>query len=273
MTIWVSILSFFGCSTNSEKKPGSNLQEPTKEQIEIAFNNSIKTLDKFKRIAYIPVTTASKSEFSNKSKIGGLPYLRNDKDWPICPNCKKNMQLFLQLNLEELPERKAKGLAQLFYCTTNEPLCESDMEAFFPFSKSVECRIVKCDTESAKIEPNIDELFGEKLITDWIAKEDYPHFEEYAQLGIELELEDDVYELMEQREIGLPIEQDKLFGWPHWVQSVEYPFDRKTGNKTELLFQLASEVNLPYMFGDAGIGHLTQSPDDKNELGFGWACY
>jgi len=38
------------------------------------------------------------------------------------------------------------------------------------------------------------------------------------------------------------------------------------------LFQLASENNLPYMFGDAGIGHLTQSPENKEELGFGWAC-
>ncbi|MFK7971974.1 MAG: DUF1963 domain-containing protein, partial [Bacteroidia bacterium] len=65
---------------------------------------------------------------------------------------------------------------------------------------------------------------------------------------------------------------DKLFGWPYWVQSQEYPFDRKTESRMELLFQFDSEVNLPFMFGDAGIGHLTQSPDNKDELGFGWAC-
>jgi uncharacterized protein YwqG len=151
-------------------------------------------------------------------------------------------------------------------------LCESDLEAFFPFSKSVECRKIEINGESASIKPQIDELFNEKLITEWTFKDDYPHPEEYDQLGIELDLDDDVYELMEERGIGLPIEKDKLYGWPYWIQSVEYPFDRKTEKQMELLFQFDSEDNLPYMFGDAGIGHLTQSPDNDKELGFGWAC-
>ena len=259
-------------SKNQENIPMEQ-ERHSQEEIEKAFNKSMDKLNNFKRIAYIPTTESNQASFSGKSKIGGLPYLRNDNDWPICPNCKKNMQLFVQLNLTELPTNKENGLAQLFYCTNSEPHCESDMEAFFPFSKSVECRIIETNSESAQIEPNINELFEEKLITGWTPKDDFPHFEEYDQLGIEFELEDDVYELMEEREIGLPIEQDKLFGWPYWVQSVEYPFDRKTETQMQLLFQLASEDNLPYMFGDAGIGHLTQSPDNREELGFGWACY
>jgi len=40
----------------------------------------------------------------------------------------------------------------------------------------------------------------------------------------------------------------------------------------ELLFQIGGSENIPYMFGDAGIGHITQSPDNENELAFGWAC-
>jgi hypothetical protein len=257
---------------NQENSPGEQ-ESHSQEEIEKAFSKSIEKLNEFKRTAYIPITESKKASFSYKSKFGGLPYLRDENDWPVCPNCKKNMQLFVQLNLNELPVQKENSLAQLFYCTTSEPLCESDMEAFFPFSKSVECRIIEIGSVSAQIEPSIDELLEEKQITKWTPKDDYPHFEEYDQLGIELELEDDVYELMEEREIGLPIEQDKLFGWPYWVQSVEYPFDRKTETQMELLFQLSSKNNLPYMFGDAGIGHLTQSPDNKEELGFGWACY
>ncbi len=259
-------------SSNKKKEFVNTQKVPTRNEIEKAYSDSIMVLENFKRVTYIPEITNSKAEFSKKSKIGGLPFLRNEDDWPVCPNCKKNMQLFVQLNLEELPEKRDKGIAQLFYCTSNEPHCESEKEAFFPFSKVVECRIIEATDTSVLIEPKTDELFEEKLITNWIPKDDYPHFEEYAQLGIELDLEDEVYELMEQRETGLPIEQDKLFGWPYWVQSVEYPFDRKTGTKMELLFQLASEDNLPYMFGDVGIGHLTQSPKNKEELGFGWAC-
>ena len=183
------------------------------------------------------------------------------------------MQLFLQLNLNELPVKKENGLVQLFYCTTAEPHCESASEAFFPFSESVECRRIEIAGNSATITPVIEEIFEESVIRGWEAKDDYPHYEEYELLGIELELADEVLELMEEREIGIPLQKDKLFGWPYWVQSVEYPSDRHTNKQMELLFQLDSEDNLPYMFGDAGVGHLTQSPDNKNELAFGWACH
>lgn len=240
--------------------------------IEQAFEKAIQQLNNFKRTAYIPTSIEQKPSFSAKSKFGGLPYLRHSADWPVCPNCKRHMQLFIQLDLEHLPVEQKQGLLQLFYCTNLEPLCEVDMEAFFPFAKSVECRIIEVRGPSAEIEPNIEELFNERQISGWTPKDDYPHFEEYEQLGIELELEDEVFELMESRGMGLPIEDDKLFGWPYWVQSVEYPYDRQTATQMELLFQLGVEDNLPYMFGDAGIGHLTQSPDNKEELAFGWAC-
>jgi hypothetical protein len=39
-----------------------------------------------------------------------------------------------------------------------------------------------------------------------------------------------------------------------------------------LLFQIDSEDNLPYMFGDAGCGHITQCPKHPHRLAFGWAC-
>jgi len=246
--------------------------KPNSINVEEKFNKAVQVLSKFKRTAYLPVVEKNSKSNNAKSKIGGFPYLRNNDDWPICPNCKRNMQLFLQLNLEELPINNESGLIQLFYCTSTEPHCESELEAFFPFSKAANCRKIKIENSSSVIEPNIGEQFEEKTIIDWKPIDDFPHFEEYSQLGIDLDLDDDVHELMEQRKIGLPIEKDKLFGWPYWVQSVEYPFDRKSEKQMELLFQFISEDNIPYMFGDVGIGHLTQSPNNKNELGFGWAC-
>lgn len=260
----------FGYKSENQQKgiPKKN----NEQNIEEEFRRTIQILNKFKRTAYLPIVKKNSSSHTTKSKIGGFPYLRNSEDWPICPNCKNNMQLFLQLNLEELPLNPQRGLIQLFYCTSSEPHCESDLEAFFPFSKATSCRKIEIEKNSITIEPNIKNYFEEKIIVEWEPIDDYPHFEEYTQLGIDLDLDDDVYELMEQREIGIPVEKDKLFGWPYWVQSVEYPFDRNTENQMELLFQFISEDNLPYMFGDVGIGHLTQSPDNENELGFGWAC-
>jgi hypothetical protein len=40
----------------------------------------------------------------------------------------------------------------------------------------------------------------------------------------------------------------------------------------QFVFQIASEDNIPYMFGDVGTGHITQCPEHKNQLAFGWAC-
>lgn len=239
--------------------------------LEERVNKTAKLLEDLKRTAYLPITSDNDPTFSDQSKIGGFPYLRNDQDWPVCPNCQKHMQLFLQLNLAQLPQRQDTGLIQLFYCTSREPNCETQLKAFQPFSKAVVCRKIAVNGDSATIQPQLESLFGEKLITDWEPKDDYPHLEEYEQLGIEAD--DEVLEIIESRGLGFTIGKDKLFGWPYWVQSVEYPSDRQSNEPMELLFQFDSEDNLPYMFGDSGVGHLTQSPGNKEELAFGWACY
>lgn len=262
MSFWNKIFGSNKENTNSDKS-----------DIEVRLKETLEKIEKFKKAAYIPLTIESKSEHNSKSKMGGLPYLRSSEDWPICPNCKNNMQLFLQLNLQELPERKENGITQVFYCTNSEPLCEVDLEAFLPFAESVVCRRITENGPSIELKPKLKEVFSENLITGWDKQDDYPHFEEWERLGIEFDpYDDEVFELMDIREQGLAIAGDKLFGWPFWVQSVEYPNDRNTNKQMTHFFQIDSEVNIPYMFGDVGTGHLTISPDDNNELAFGWAC-
>jgi hypothetical protein len=41
----------------------------------------------------------------------------------------------------------------------------------------------------------------------------------------------------------------------------------------QLVFQLDSMMNLPYMFGDSGMGRITQCKEHKEVPAFGWACY
>ena len=57
--------------------------------------------------------------------------------------------------------------------------------------------------------------------------------------------------------LEFPHSGEKLGGWPMWVQSVEYPSCPECGAEMTLLFQIDSERNLPYMFGDVGCGHIT----------------
>jgi uncharacterized protein YwqG len=240
----MGILNWF---SNTKEKEIKNI-ELNHIDFEKRYVEVINELEKHKRTAYIPITKLNNKSFSTDSKYGGYPYLRNENDWPICENCNLHMQLFLQLNLNNIPVKKENGLIQLFYCTNSEKNCESELESFFPFSKAVECRKIKIENEPIQIEPNLLDVFDEKLIIDWEEKNDYPHFEEYELLKIEVDIENEVNELMEERNKGLTISEDKLFGFPYWVQSEEYPYDRKTETRMELLFQIGESENIPYMF-------------------------
>lgn len=72
--------------------------------------------------------------------------------------------------------------------------------------------------------------------------------------------------------LGRPHDGDKLGGWPAWVQGVEYPKCIECGEPMDMLFQIDSEDNVPYMFGDCGTAHVTQCPTHPDVVAMGWAC-
>ena len=226
----------------------------------------------FQRKAWRPLVEAGDGAPLN-SKFAGTPWLAADEEWPCCQNCGKAMPLFLQLNLAELPvdigEDFGTGVLQFFYCINSEPLCEVECEAFFPFSKSQLVRVVQPDNEGRELEhPVFDQLFPPWRIVGWEEVDDYPNWEEGQEAGIELS--DEEWEWLAEKD--LPHAADKLSGWPHWIQGVEYPKCPECQAQMRLLFQIDSNDNLPYMFGDLGCGHITQCPIHKHQVAFGWAC-
>jgi len=207
------------------------------------------------------------------SKFGGLAALGPEEEWPVCGNCGQAMQLFAQLNSEDLPEEIGRpfgdGLLQLFYCTSPEPLCEVDAEGWAPFGASSLARVQPSNLETRSLDQSpVAEAFPARNITGWQPERDFPNWEERGELGISLSDPEDDY--LEQE--GLPRFEDKLGGWPAWVQGVEYPSCPDCGKRMEVLLQIDSEDNLPYMFGDVGRGHLFYCRDHPSRLGFGWAC-
>jgi len=217
-----------------------------------------------RRDTWVPEVKETEAQHSADDKFGGLPYLRNENDWPRCTSCGKHMQLFVQLDLSRLPEKKGKGLAQFFYCTNSNPQCEVTCEAWYPNTTSTHSRLVEVNGPSATVQMDmIAELFPEKRITGWERQDDYPNPDELDELGVRLE-EEEHDELIDAE---FPISGDKLFGWPHWVQGVEYHLE-----DSELFVQIDSENNVPFMFGDVGCGHLTRKKDDPSAMAFGWAC-
>ncbi|HBL10742.1 MAG TPA: molybdate metabolism regulator, partial [Cyanobacteria bacterium UBA11162] len=80
------------------------------------------------------------------------------------------------------------------------------------------------------------------------------------------------YDLEDYCEHRLTYEGDKLAGYPLWVQGMEYSGCPICHEPMRQVFQLVSEDNLPYMFGDVGIGHVLQCQTHKEQLAFIWAC-
>ncbi|WP_298474360.1 DUF6493 family protein [uncultured Maribacter sp.] len=229
---------------------------------------AITTLNKYSKKAYMPISKSVKNEQSAHSKFGGLPYLLQENEYPKCTNCGKHLQLLLQLNLGDVPESTEGELLQLFHCTNLNTNCEAKS-----VSKGLTtslCRKVVIKGDSAIKYPNHDNIFPENRIIQFKEFMDYPHQEDYIELGIELQVPDDIYDYMMEHNIGAANANDKLFGYPHWLQSSEYSYNQKLEANAQLVFQLTSKDNLSIEFGDAGIGYLLGNITIENGLLFTW---
>ncbi len=227
------------------------------------------------RTAYIPTVEERDGELG-ATKFGGRPWLAADEEWPLCENCGGRLQLFLQLDLGSIPKPAqeqfgSEGLLQLFYCTNSDPLCEVDCEAYFPYAKSVVARWVPDPSAPSRDDAaGPDEPHAPRLVTGWTPHDDIPNWEE-ADYALGVELDDETSDQL--IESGLPVVGDKLGGWPAWVQGVEYPDCRECGAQMKYVFQIDSNDNVPFMFGDVGAGHLSRCPAHPEVLAFGWACH
>ena len=133
--------------------------------------------------------------------------------------------------------------------------------------------------------------FPPKRITGWEPFLDYPHPPDHEDLGITYEYDfsarptktsirslepsfsaDAIVDEELAEKISVAEAEDKLAGWPLWVQGPEYPDCPTCRSRMRLLFQLDSNDHLDFMFGDVGTGHITQCPVHKDVVAFGWAC-
>ena len=226
------------------------------------------------------------------SKFCGTPWVGPDARWPDCGHCQKPLQLFLQLDLGDLPEELGRqfgeGLLQLFYCTRDE--CQG-YGGWEPFADDLSrVRVVRPGGTGLETPvPEQESRFPPKRIVGWQRFQDLPTPCEHDELGLKYTYDFDAGTLrLECPELGLdltnpmndcPAEEiaisqpgDKLAGWPAWVQDVEYPNCPRCGRRMAHLFQVDPEDNVPFMFGDCGCGHITQCPEHREVVAFGWAC-
>jgi hypothetical protein len=249
-------------------------------------------LERFRRSAWHPACAERDGRLTD-SRFAGTPWLALGESWPTCGACRRPLALFLQLNLSELPAdldgRVGAGLLQFFYCrhTASDGDCPS--EGFEPFAECHLVRLVQPDARDDRLEiPAELRDLAPRTIIGWNRVDDYPRWNELERFGLSFHVSTyNGEQWLECPEIGLVSERftpgsldswelcdggDKLSGWPCWIQEIEYPNCPRCQRPMQLVFQHTGD-KLPFMFGDLGIGHITQCPEHKEVLAFGWACH
>ena len=229
-------------------------------------------IQRVRRTTWMPVVRKGDGA-PDASKFAGTPWLAQGEPWPACDNCGDPMPLFLQLNLNTLPEELqntyGSGLLQLFYCTNGDPCCEAECDAFFAFTSGKLVRVIQPEGEPQTIVlPEEGRVFPPQEIVGWKEDQDYPTWEEGLEYRVNLT--DEEWEQI--ADYNFPRLGDKLAGWPLWIQGVEYPYCPICHDLMHMVFQIDSEDHIPYMFGDAGCGHITQCAKHLDQVTFAWAC-
>lgn len=219
----------------------------------------------------------SRSADSAVSKFGGAARLGPGERWPVCASCEVPLSLLLQLGAEDLPADAGRpfgnGLLQLFYCTDDH--CSLPYDGHYGFDTNHLARVILPRTKTTVRKRPRRTLACTGAITGWERLADYPSAYEAEEVGVPLSLDeasDFCFYAPDVAGFECPRECDKLLGWPHWIQGVVYPDCPTCNKKMRYLFQIASEDNVPYMFGDAGIGHVFICPTHPRRVAFAWSC-
>ena len=182
-----------------------------------------------------------------------------------------------------------RGLLQFFHCRHTASGGDCRSEGFKPFA---ECHLVHLVQPDARDDhPELPAEPGDvapSMIIDWDRIDDYPRWNEVERFGLTFHISSsNREEWVECPEIGLISERfkpgsldswqpcdggDKPSGWPCRIQDIEYPSCPRCQRPMQLVFQHTGD-KLPFMFGDSGLGHITQCPEHLEVLAFGWACH
>lgn len=208
-----------------------------------------------------------------RSKFGGLPLLKPDESWPCCGHCHQPMQLFVQLDSQDLPADARSpfgdGVLQVFYCTNSEEECEVLGQAHLPFSDATLTRVIPRDqTDGFDALPvTIPDAFAERSLTGWVRMNDFPGAQEADSLADRMP--SGALALLHSHRPA-PRPGDKLLGWPHWVQQASYPLCPCCHGSMDFVLQLDSTDTLPFWFGDHGCAYVFRCQNHPELMTLTW---
>lgn len=214
------------------------------------------------RESWQPVCTESGEGLTH---FGGIPALEAGTHWPVCGKCSRLMPLFLQLASADLPQGARdtfpEGLLQVFFCTACMP--------FEPFSNAALVRVLPDHAQLQQSDERPELLLKSRWVTNWLELPDYPEPGDTPAPEMDL----DELEIEALFESGYPRQGDKLLGWPYWIQDPERPSCPECELPMTTLFQLDSNGNLDYMWGDGGVAHMFWCPHHPHAMALVWQCH
>jgi hypothetical protein len=205
------------------------------------------------RTCLLPVTEEGES-VNVVSKFCGSAWLGPSEAWPACGFCSQPMQLFVQLLIadtdEQLRKQTGDGLLQLFVCTWE--VCDG-LGNLDPFAGNSLARMIPVGALRAggiHERPAAEEAtYPSRLIVGWRQAIDYTgRYEERPY----------------------PLECEKIGGWPKWVQDEAEVMCPHCDTPMPPVLQIGSLDNIPYMFGDSGVGHVHVCAKHPETAGFRW---
>jgi hypothetical protein len=162
---------------------------------------------KHQRPAWKPITEPGEGDIA-ASRFGGRPALRPGEPWPICNQSGKPQTLFLQLDLDALPEEAGDfggGLLQFFFCLhCSDDGGDVDANPWGPFSRCHLLRTLPVDAANSisdappDASPSVERDWGwqsplpARRIADWVGMADTPSSDEAEDLGVQRAMESDV---------------------------------------------------------------------------------
>jgi uncharacterized protein YwqG len=248
--------------------------EPIKFNKLKELKNKLKNAGLTKK-TWVPITEKKDGPILS-SKFSGKPYLLKNEDWPLCGLCSLPLQLFVQLNLEELPEEKrifGKGILQLFFCTNEENDCYVNDASFEINPPHQLIRIIDLSEENKEISVPQNH-FPAKLITGWkYVGTEFSYlpsdFNDPNNSVLYFEYESEESRMISSNMHRI-IEGEKIGGYPLFIQCEKGPNCQTCNKEMEFVLQIGSEVNIPFMFGDGGVGQIFICLDHKENIDFFW---
>lgn len=207
-----------------------------------------------------------------RSKFGGQPLLKSGEVWPRCGHCHEPMQLFVQLDSQDLPHGAGMpfgdGVLQVFYCTNADEECDVFERSDLPFSDATLCRVIPRAQANGFEAPlaTIMDAFPEQAVTGWQGQLDYPSRDEWQWLSLS-PTQRDMLQCLQQA----PAAGDKMLGWPCWVKGSRYPLCPCCDNPMHFIMQLDSIATLPFMFGNNGCAYITQCQRHPQVVALNWS--